>query len=375
MVWLHGDHPSTSSGYHLGSASMTTSITGTKVAELRYLPFGETRWAWGTTPTDRRLALSAAEGYTGQRELPGVGLYDYNARMYWPAAGRFVSADTIVPGPGNPQSVNRYSYVRNSPLMRIDPDGHLDIIALIAGFSDQYTDNMTLGLHSAMNVDVAERMRSTNSTEYTIGRVVADIAALVGGGSEAIGGGSLAAASVAGGVGCMVATAGACVPVGAGVAVGGAVVGGAMVMHGTAVVVSTLSHAGDTAGKLFMQSAGPGQWEKSNEVMSGRAAEYQGRITGRPGEVYRVNGVKFDGFRDGKLVDAKGPGYGNFVKDGQFRKWFSGADKLIRQARDQLAAAKGWGIAWYVAEEDAANTMRNLLRQNGLSGLDIIHLP
>ena len=243
VYWLHGDH--------LGSASLTTSITGTKVAELRYLPFGKTRWAWGrtvsaTTPTDRR--------YTGQRELPAIGLYDYNARMYWPGAGRFVSADTVAPGPGNPQSLNRYSYVRNSPLMRVDPDGHLDIIALIAGFSDQYTDNMTLGLHSSMNVDVAERMRNTNSTEYTIGRVAADIATLIGGGSEAIGGGSLAAASVAGGVGCMVATVGACVPVGAGVAAGGAVVGGAMVMHGTAVVVSTLSHAGDTAGKLFMQA-------------------------------------------------------------------------------------------------------------------------
>jgi hypothetical protein len=172
--------------------------------------------------------------------------------MYWPAIGRFVSADTIVPGPGNPQALNRYSYVRNSPLMRVDPDGHLDIISLIAGFSDQYTDNMTLGLHSSMNVDVAERMRNTNSTEYTIGRVAADIATLIGGGSEAISGGSLAAVSVAGGVGCMVATVGACVPVGAGVAAGGAAVGGAMVMHGTAVVVSTLSHAGDTAGKLFI---------------------------------------------------------------------------------------------------------------------------
>ncbi len=70
VYWLHGDH--------LGSASLTTNAGGQKVAELRYLPFGETRWAWGTTPTDRR--------YTGQRELPGVGLYDYNARMYWPAA-------------------------------------------------------------------------------------------------------------------------------------------------------------------------------------------------------------------------------------------------------------------------------------------------
>jgi len=49
--------------------------------------------------------------------------------MYWPAAGRFVSADTVVPGPGNPQAFNRYAYVRNSPLVRIDPTGHEDCAA------------------------------------------------------------------------------------------------------------------------------------------------------------------------------------------------------------------------------------------------------
>jgi RHS repeat-associated protein len=86
------------------------------VSELRYLPFGETRWMSGTTPTDRR--------FTGQREVPAIGLYDYNARMYWPGAGRFVSADTVVPGPGNPQMFNRYAYALNSPLRFIDLDGH-----------------------------------------------------------------------------------------------------------------------------------------------------------------------------------------------------------------------------------------------------------
>ena len=38
--------------------------------------------------------------------------------------GRFLSADTIVPSPGNPQSLNRFSYVRNNPLKFIDPTGH-----------------------------------------------------------------------------------------------------------------------------------------------------------------------------------------------------------------------------------------------------------
>ena len=38
--------------------------------------------------------------------------------------GRFLSADTLVPDPDNPQSFNRYSYVLNSALNHTDPSGH-----------------------------------------------------------------------------------------------------------------------------------------------------------------------------------------------------------------------------------------------------------
>lgn len=40
--------------------------------------------------------------------------------------GRFTQADTIVPNPGDPQSLNRYSYVRNNPINLIDRTGHDD---------------------------------------------------------------------------------------------------------------------------------------------------------------------------------------------------------------------------------------------------------
>ncbi len=35
-----------------------------------------------------------------------------------------MQADTIVPEPGNPQSLNRYSYVGNNPIVYNDPTGH-----------------------------------------------------------------------------------------------------------------------------------------------------------------------------------------------------------------------------------------------------------
>ena len=45
---------------HLGSTAITVGTNNSKVAEIRYKPWGETRHVWGTTPTDYR--------FTGQRE-------------------------------------------------------------------------------------------------------------------------------------------------------------------------------------------------------------------------------------------------------------------------------------------------------------------
>jgi hypothetical protein len=56
-----------------------------------------------------------------------------HARYYDPALGRFISADTIVPEPGNPQSLNRYSYVYNRPLVYVDDSGHVPVIPILVG--------------------------------------------------------------------------------------------------------------------------------------------------------------------------------------------------------------------------------------------------
>jgi hypothetical protein len=42
-------------------------------------------------------------------------------RWYSPRTARWLSADTIVPDPLNPQSLNRYSYVLGNPLRYVDP--------------------------------------------------------------------------------------------------------------------------------------------------------------------------------------------------------------------------------------------------------------
>jgi hypothetical protein len=49
---------------------------------------------------------------------------DYNARYYSALLGRFISPDTIIPDPTNPQSLNRYSYVYGNPVKFADPSDH-----------------------------------------------------------------------------------------------------------------------------------------------------------------------------------------------------------------------------------------------------------
>jgi len=129
---------------------------------------------------------------------------------------------------------------------------------------------------------------------------------------------------------------------------------------------------------LFGKSSGPGQFVLLIESMSDRAARYQSQISGRLPDVgYQVDGVNFDGYDliRGVLLDAKGPGYAGFVKDGKFRDWFRGQDSLIDQAQRQLNAANGHRIEWHIAEEDALPAFRRLFRENNISGINLIHTP
>jgi RHS repeat-associated protein len=103
-------------GDHLGSTAITTNSSGVKTAEKRYYPWGTERYTYGAAVTTYQ--------FTGQRLESGIGLYFYNARWYDPAAGRFISADTLIPDPGDSQAWDRYAYTLNNPLRYTDPNGH-----------------------------------------------------------------------------------------------------------------------------------------------------------------------------------------------------------------------------------------------------------
>ncbi len=105
---------------HLGSSSIITNASGSKAEDIFYYPYGETRD--NTNPPGENVNVKYK--FTG-KELDGEdGLYYYGARYYDPKLARFISADTIVPKPFYPISLNRYAYTYNNPIVLKDLDGH-----------------------------------------------------------------------------------------------------------------------------------------------------------------------------------------------------------------------------------------------------------
>ena len=87
--------------------------------------------AWGArrnpdesaaVPTSFALPTGNRE-FTGQEQIPDVGLVNMNGRMYDPSLGRFLSPDPSIQDVSDLQSYNRYSYALNNPLRYTDPTG------------------------------------------------------------------------------------------------------------------------------------------------------------------------------------------------------------------------------------------------------------
>jgi len=103
---------------HLSSSSAVTDDNGAVIEMTEYRPFGDERDHAGEVVSDYK--------FTDQELDTETGLYNYDARHYDAVIGRFISADTTISRLYEPQSLNRYSYVRNNPLMYIDPDGQAE---------------------------------------------------------------------------------------------------------------------------------------------------------------------------------------------------------------------------------------------------------
>ena len=102
-------------GTPLAEADANGNITKT----YDYTPYGTA--ALGTPPS--------GPGYTGHVNDPETNLVYMQHRYYDPVTGRFLSVDPVSPTAGNQSNFNRYSYVADNPVIRIDPDGRVTTCA------------------------------------------------------------------------------------------------------------------------------------------------------------------------------------------------------------------------------------------------------
>ena len=106
----------------LGSVRFASTVGGrASYFDRAFAPFGETYDNFGNT---------SGNNFTGDTQDTISGTYDTLYRELNPNQGRWISPDPAGPKAvdlSDPQTWNRYAYVRNSPVSRIDPTGMVDI--------------------------------------------------------------------------------------------------------------------------------------------------------------------------------------------------------------------------------------------------------
>ena len=167
-----------------GSVTANTWYNGMVTAVYRYDPYGQ-------------VSLGSTEhkdfyGYNGESYNPNTGLEYLRARYYNPNQGRFFQEDTYLGRITDPLSLNRYAYVKNSPLNYTDPSGHFVLTlgtvvgaALIGGAT-----SMTLSIIHQLSEDGSVDLGDTVEATFigAAGAVVGTAtAALVGAGFAAAG--------------------------------------------------------------------------------------------------------------------------------------------------------------------------------------------
>jgi RHS repeat-associated protein len=298
-----------------GSVRQLTNATGAVTDTFAYDAFGTLLERTGSTPNQYL--------YAGEQFDPDLGLYYNRARYLDVRTGRFWGMDEWEGDPAVPASLNKYLYAEANPANLLDPSGKFVSVGEITAVAS--INQILLSNQFSIGFDaVTELLFRDNAEAKTL--ILAGTAVI----------------SVAG-------------------------------LSALALRLTRSSWLTRYLARKGVQKQGPGVFVKVTESMSARASAYQSQISGRAaGEVYVVNGVKFDGFVDGALIDAKGPGYANFTKDGEFAGWFQGQFSLRKQAEDQIRVADGVPVVWHVAEESAAKVFEKLLDGTGVR---IVHTP
>jgi RHS repeat-associated protein len=141
---------------HLGSPRLITNNSAQRVAFHQYFPFGEE-----ATSSFQDSEKAKFTGHERETYFSGAPDLDYmHARFYSLYYGKFLSID-----PGRdfdrmePQSWNIYSYVRNNPISRIDPNGRFGFgpyVNFAMGILEEYPFNPITGTPGFIETPIGE---------------------------------------------------------------------------------------------------------------------------------------------------------------------------------------------------------------------------
>lgn len=120
------------------------------------------------TPLSARSYILIESRYTAKERDTESGLDYFGARYYGSTMGRFTSPDDgSDQSPGDPQSWNLYSYVRNNPLKNTDPTGN----ACVGGVDDD-RGGETCAQVDAADAEYARQGRASATVTATPGDAV-----------------------------------------------------------------------------------------------------------------------------------------------------------------------------------------------------------
>src|SRR5258708_7809083 len=132
--YYHGDQ--------IGSSRLMTSGGGWPVWQGTFLPYGE--------EYNAQIGTNHYK-FTGKERDDESGLDYFGARYYANGLGRFLTPDPLLSSghPDDPQRWNRFTYVRNNPLIRIDPTGCYDFKKCSKGDAQcqNHRDRFTRGVN------------------------------------------------------------------------------------------------------------------------------------------------------------------------------------------------------------------------------------
>jgi RHS repeat-associated protein len=100
----------------LGTERLRTDVSGNVVETCTSLPFGDGQNCTGA------LEISPMH-FTGKERDAETGLDNFGARYNSSSMGRFMSPDPLGGHRIDPQTLNKYVYVRNNPVTLTDPTG------------------------------------------------------------------------------------------------------------------------------------------------------------------------------------------------------------------------------------------------------------